>query len=67
MVDDPYARRRLVAGIALLIFFLIAMIGEAMTDRIVRFWFGVILCSLVGFVVAVWLLVDVAFASGAVG
>jgi hypothetical protein len=46
-MDDPYARRRLVAGILLLIFFLISLIGEAMTDRIVRFWLGVILCSLV--------------------
>ena len=57
-ISDPHYRRKLFAGIALLILFLIMLIGEAMTDRIVRFWFGVIVCSFVVLCVAL----SVAFA-----
>ena len=51
-MDDPYVRRKLVAGILVIIFFLILLIGEAMQDRKIRFCLGVIVCSLVLLVTA---------------
>jgi hypothetical protein len=59
---DPYARRRLVAGILVIILFLILLIGEAMRDRTLRryafAWLCVACAGLVGVVALVWLLVS---------
>jgi hypothetical protein len=57
-MTDPYARRRLVAGILVLTLFLISLIGEAMRDRAVRLYLGVVLSCVVGLVVLLWLLVS---------
>ncbi len=58
MVDDPYARRKLIACFAVAIILLILLIGEAMQNRKARFWLGVCVCSLVALVA----LLSVAFA-----
>ena len=51
-MDDSYTRRKLAVGIILALLLTLGLIGEAMTDRIVRFWLGVIVCSLVVLMVA---------------
>lgn len=56
-MTDPYARRKLIAGIILTILFTLALIGEAMGDRMMRFWLSIFLFFSVVLLVGVMLLV----------
>lgn len=65
-MDDPHARRQLAAGILLTILFFIMLIGEAMADRIARFWLSAIVLFGVALVFLIWALVGVAHAHDAI-